>query len=92
MKAWRGGDIEFCDGVKNEFIARPPWWIVRLKGGIFYRPWYSWIDYGGPPKIFLTRKRAEAHARGLRRQYGGGTQLYGRLKVEVIKIGKVEGG
>jgi hypothetical protein len=87
MVEWRGGEIEFGNGTKNEFMSHPPWWIVRYKGGVWGHWCYSWIDYCGPPKVFLTRKQAEIHAKAFRKQYGGGQQFgNGPLKVEVVRI------
>jgi len=93
MVYWRGGSIEFCDqdnlGLNSTFPADPPWYIVRYRGLFWDRDkWcYLWLDYAGPPQIFLTRKRAEQAAKDFRKQYGGGEQYgNGPLKVEVVKV------
>ena len=89
---WRGGSIEFCRengcGFNSTAPAKPPWYVVRCRGGTFNKEWwYLWIDYAGPPEVFLTRKMAEKRAKDFREQYGGGKQYdNGPLKVEVVKI------
>jgi len=100
MIHWRGGQIEFCRsdglGLNDTAPAKPPWWVVRYRGKYWgNETWhYDWMDYGGPPKVFLTRKEAEKHAKAFRKQYGGGSQCDGGpLKVEVVKLMPVvEGG
>lgn len=90
---WRGGEIEFhrqegC-GFNSTAIAKPPWYVVRYHGRFWSKnEWhYCWLDYGGPPEVFLTRKMAEKRAKAFRKQYGGGEQYgNGPLKVEVVKI------
>jgi hypothetical protein len=93
MIPWRGGEIEFCRdegcGFNSTTIADPPWYVVRYRGMYWDRKqWnYDWIDYGGPPKMFLTRKRAMCSAIAFRKQYGG--KPYGScgpLEVEVVKL------
>lgn len=93
IRRWRGGQIEFCrrEGLYLNRTApsKPPWWIVRYRGMFWDRiKWcYVWLDYAGPPKIFLTRKAAEKEAKAFRKQYGGGEQYgNGTLKVEVIRL------
>ena len=92
MINWRGGSVEFCRrdglGLNRTYPAKPPWYVVRYKGRFWSRDkWsYIWLDYAGPPKVFLTRKAAEKEAKAFRKQYGGGKQYEGPLKVEVIKI------
>ncbi len=87
MIAWRGGMMEFARkegcGFNSTVIAHPPWYVVRYRGGSWDKEvWnYSWIDYGGPPIIFLTRKQAEKHAKDFRRQYETCVS-----EVEVVKI------
>ena len=73
MKQWRGAGIEFGVG-QIEFAnmgehAQPPWYVIRISGPLWRRPWYYWLDYNGPPHVFLTRKRAAEKAASLRKQY-----------------------
>lgn len=92
MIAWRGGDIEFARkegcGFNSTDIAKPPWYVVRYRGKYWGRKWnYDWLDYGGPPQVFLTRKQAEIRAKAFRKQYAWGEQFKGGpLKVEVMRI------
>jgi len=93
MKYWRGGLIEFCRdegcGFNGTAPSDPPWYVVRYRGRYWGRDeWhYIWIDYAGPPQVFLTRAAAEQYAKNFRRQYGGGEQSGGGpLKVEVVKL------
>lgn len=83
---WRGGLIEFC--TTGETQSSPPWWLVRYRGRYWGQRWcYLWLDYAGPPKIFLTRKRAEVAAKAFRKQYGIGDHFGGGpLKVEVVRF------
>lgn len=75
---WRGGDIEFAIG-QNYSIPKPPWYVVKITNPeIWSESWYDWLDYLGPPTVWLTRKRAEERAKELRQQY--------KCKIEVIKI------
>ena len=83
MINWRGGQMEF---VKKEFTNRrmtqPPWYVIEVSGGVWEGySWYSWIDYQGPPKVFLTKRMAKIHARVLRKQY--------RCRVKVVPIGPI---
>ena len=93
MISWRGGPIEFCRSeglaLNSTSISEPPWYVVRYKGKYWGSgKWnYDWLDYGGPPEVFLTRKNAEKRAKAFRKQYGKGEQFGGGpLKVEVVKI------
>ena len=63
--------------------ANPPWGVVRYKGRIWDRNvWnYVWVDYGGPPQVFLTRKRAEDEAKAFRKQYGGKGEQFGNARL-----------
>lgn len=67
---WRGGGIEFGTETVHDAVCRPPWFVIKLSGGNFSkRGWYYWLDYLGPPHVFLTRMQAEIKARQLRHQY-----------------------
>ena len=99
MINWRGGQMEFCrlspELGNPTLLAKPPWYVVRYRGLYWDKDkWnYDWIDYGGPPRVFLTRAAAEKRASAFRRQYGTkgeGPPYNGRgyppLKVEVVKL------
>jgi len=96
MINWRGGQIEFCnrDGLALNSTApsKPPWYVIQINGKWWskFPSWYSWLDYGGPPEIFLTRKMAKIRAKAFRQQYGGRpwARGNGRLSVKVVKIGE----
>ncbi len=82
MIEWRGGQMEFvCQSCQwGEKATQPPWYIVEISGGVWRdEKWYSWIDYRGPPKVFLTRRFAVEHARSMREQY--------KCRARVIRIG-----
>lgn len=90
---WRGDVLEFARsegcGFNSTAVAAPPWYVVRYRGMGWGRDkWhYHWLDYGGPPKLFLTRKRAEINAKAFRKQYGSGKECgNGPLKVEVVRV------
>ena len=83
MINWRGGQMEF---VKKEFTNRrmtqPPWYVVEVSGGVWKGyPWYSWVDYQGPPEVFLTKRMANIRARALRKQF--------RCRARVVPIGPI---
>ncbi len=85
MINWRGGRMEF---VRKEFTNRrmtlPPWYVIEISGGAWKNyMWYKWIDYQGPPKIFLTRRMAEICAKALREQY-----KY-KCRIKVVPIGPI---
>ena len=90
MIQWRGGLMEFCatEGGDTK-LANPPWYVVRYRGGVWdSKLWnYAWIDYGGPPEIFLTRRQAEKRAIAFRKQYKSANRRNGPVKVEVAEIG-----
>lgn len=77
---WRGGAIEFTkDG--REHLAAPPWYAIeatRLDGR---KPWHLWLDYCGPPELFLTRKVAALRAKDFRKQYGRGKAGYQSVRI-----------
>lgn len=84
MVHWRGGLIEFAQNCRED-IAGPPWYAIKLthrKGDD--RQWYYWLDYCGPPQLYLTRKAATARMKQLRKQY---TNSY--RKYEIVKIAEV---
>ena len=93
MISWRGGSVEFARRQSNgrtlTACARPPWYVIRYSGGYWDRDdcHYIWVDYGGPPKVFLTRKHAEAEAHSFRNKYGRRSDYgNGPLKVDVVKL------
>ena len=92
MRKCRSWPMEFTrregNGLNDTEISNPPWYVVRYRGGFWSRnTWhYVWHDYGGPPKVFLTRKNAEIEARSFRKQYRDKDYGRGRLQVEVAKI------
>lgn len=72
MIHWRGGSVEFVlrDILEGERATQPPWFVVEISGGVWGdHKWYSWVDYRGPPRVFLTRHMATNHARDMRNQY-----------------------
>ena len=93
MRPCRNWPTEFCRSKGCDFnstaISDPPWWIIRYHGKYWGKDrWnYLWIDYGGPPKVFLTKRMASKEAKAFRKQYGRGERFGGGpLKVEVIKL------
>jgi hypothetical protein len=49
----------------------------------------DWLDYCGPPKLFLTRVTAEEEAKALRKQYGKRDGDYPGEKVAIVKVAPV---
>jgi hypothetical protein len=82
---WRGGQQEFALGSEFEDVAYAPWYAIRMFQKGSDEGWIYWIDYAGPPQIYLTKKAAMARAKQLRKQY---TRSYG--KIEVVEIGVIE--
>lgn len=85
MIAWRGGSMEFVkrDSNRGDSLCKPPWYVVKVWGGVWKdHHWYSWIDYQGPPHIFLTKEMAKEHARQMRKQY--------HCRTKVIPIGPID--
>lgn len=76
---WRGGRIEFARN-GHEHLSNPPWYVIRMSGKCWGRDWYDWLDYLGPPKVYLSRATAVQKAKELRKQFGR------RCKVTVVKI------
>jgi len=69
-------------------LEKPPWYIVRYKGRWWNRKEWNYLDFlngGGPPKLFLTKRMAEDHAEEVKSEYGG-TYINGPLIVEVVKV------
>lgn len=85
MCHWRGGLIEFAIGSEFESIADPPWYAVKMVRHGDMHEWIWWLDYGGPPQLYLTRKAAEHKAKGLRKQYGSYYK-----SIRVVKVGILE--
>lgn len=81
MVHWRGGLIEFAQDCR-ESIARQPWWAIKIQHSKNRRPYIWWLDYCGPPHLYLTRKAALKYAKQLRKQY--------KCSVKVVKIGEIE--
>lgn len=82
---WRGGQQEFALGSEFEDVAYAPWYAIRMFQKGSDKGWIYWIDYAGPPQIYLTKKAAMARAKQLRKQY---TRSY--RKIEVVEIGVIE--
>lgn len=92
MINWRGGQIEFATGSKFESVAYAPWYAIKLlrKGEDEKDGWIYWLDYGGPPQLYLTREAADEKAKELREQYCGKPHYAGSYrKVKVVKIGEL---
>lgn len=72
MKPCRSWPMEFTTTGNSTAMAQPPWYVIRISDPTIWgdREWYSWHDYGGPPTVYLTRRRAEKRARELREQLG----------------------
>ncbi len=84
MISWRGGEMEFVckDSEESKKATQPPWYVVEVSGGVWKdHYWYSWIDYHGPPKVFLTRRFASEHAKSMRKQY--------KCQARVVPIGPI---
>ena len=83
---WRGGTIEFAMDC-NEHIAAQPWWGIKAWiHGIKEKPWIYWLDYCGPPHLYLTKKAASKRAKELRNQYKCRTKVF---KIEETGIGDI---
>ncbi len=84
---WRGGQQEFVLGSEYEDVAYAPWYAIRMfhKGVKDDEGWIYWIDYAGPPQLYLTKTAANERAKQLRQQYKGSYR-----KVEVVEIGVIE--
>ena len=86
MISWRGGSVEFVirSALDGERATQPPWYVVEVSGGVWGdHKWYSWVDYRGPPKLFLTRHMASRHAREMRDQY--------KCRTRVVPVGPTQG-
>jgi len=85
MIHWRGGLIEFVHAGQHskwESVAtKGPWWAIKIKHKHSNKPYLWWLDYGGPPNLFLTKKAAQFYAHQLRKQY--------RCGIKVVKIGEI---
>lgn len=75
MKPCRSWPMEFTTTGNSTAMAQPPWYVIRISNPDIWgkRSWYDWHDYGGPPRVYLTRRRAEKRAQELRDQYSPGT-------------------
>ena len=82
MIDWRGGSIEFAIAPQVEEVAYAPWYAIKLIGKD-NREWIYWIDYGGPPQLYLTEKAAIKKAEQLKKQY---KESY--PEIYVIEIGE----
>lgn len=90
MVNWRGGQMEFAKDSGFESVTSPPWYGVMMltKGQREKDGWVWWIDYGGPPHLYLTWKMANEEAKKLRKQYCQPPHYEGSYrKVKVVKIG-----
>lgn len=76
---WRGGLIEFAKREGPE--VKPPWYGVEISGSMWNGIWYAWLDYCGPPQLFLTRKNAVLRAAEIREQY--------KCKARVVEIAPI---
>jgi len=83
MIHWRGGLIEFVNSSSSkEYIAtRGPWWGIKIQHHKDSKSYLWWLDYGGPPHLYLTKKAAKVHANQLKEQY--------KCRVKVVKIGEI---
>ena len=81
MIHWRGGLIEFAQGCRED-ITKQPWWGIKIQHRKDSTPYIWWLDYCGPPHLYLTRKAALKYAKQLREQY--------KCRVKVVKIGELE--
>ena len=75
---WRGGRIEFAKN-SHSHLSNPPWWAIKMSGKCWSRDWYDWLDYLGPPQLYLVKKTAVQKAKELRKQFRG-------AKVTVVKV------
>lgn len=81
MIHWRGGLIEFAQNCRED-IAAQPWWGIKILGHSWNEQHYVWwLDYCGPPHLYLTKKAATFYAKQLRKQY--------KCKIKVVKIGEI---
>ena len=76
---WRGGTIEFGTGENTNIIHKEPWYVLEIYLYKGQEPWIYWLDYQGPPQVFLTKRVANEKAKGLRKQYS--------CKVKIVEIG-----
>ena len=85
MIHWRGGLIEFASThkgcTKAERISHQPWWGIKIQHHKDSKPYIWWLDYCGPPQLYLTRKATSIYAKQLRKQY--------KCRVKVVKIGEI---
>tara|TARA_Y100000310_G_C20701093_1_gene829958 strand:+ start:5269 stop:5748 length:480 start_codon:yes stop_codon:yes gene_type:complete len=84
MTNWRGGQIEFALGSQFESVSNAPWYVIKLTRRDDNYSWYWWLDYAGPPEVYLTKTAASYKAKELRKQYKGTYK-----KIEVVKIGEI---
>ncbi|KKN73100.1 hypothetical protein LCGC14_0404090 [marine sediment metagenome] len=92
MINWRGGQIEFATSSEYDAVANSPWYAILLlrKGQKDKDGWIYWLDYAGPPQLYLTRTAATKQAKALRKQYTRPPHYEGSYrKVKVIKIGRI---
>jgi hypothetical protein len=81
MVHWRGGLIEFAQDCRED-ISAEPWWGIKIKHKHSSRPYIWWLDYCGPPHLYLTKKVAQSHAHQLRKQY--------KCRIKVVPIGELK--
>lgn len=89
----RGGQIEFATGSKFESVAYAPWYAILLlrKNQKEKDGWIYWLDYAGPPQLYLTRTAAAKQAKALRKQYTKPPHYEGSYrKVKVVKVDVVK--
>ena len=78
MLDWRGGETEFVVRRASEKLASEPWYAVRdVSSG-----WIVWIDYKGPPQLFLTKRLAKQSAMSMSKQYG--------KPFDIVRVGVIE--
>ena len=79
---WRGGTIEFAKGCRED-IAAEPWWGIKIQHHKNTKPYIWWLDYCGPPHLYLTKKGANKKAKELKEQYKP-------YSIKVVHIGEVK--
>lgn len=81
MIHWRGGLIEFAQDCRED-LAKEPWYGIKIKHKDNRESYIWWLDYCGPPHLYLTKKAAKIYAIQLREQYC--------CSVKVVPIGEIK--
>lgn len=81
MIDWRGGKLEFAQNCRED-ISAEPWWGIKMRHSKDSKPYIWWLDYCGPPQLYLTKKAASQELKALKKQYKP-------YQIKVVQIGEI---